>query len=660
MKLAEQVSHYARTQVEQLSQQVLHRVVTAEGALAVELAQGYIPLLLTLTQEDLQAKGLRTFSQGQAPQPPIHLAALEMVEQNRLLLLQGATGSGKTTFARHLRLCAAGALLGDPRFNRDLLRSEEPRNEQGDTRSLAWDALPLTLYLNAREQSLLHAIDGDGAFPAHWLEPGNPLLLVVDDVQSLDAEKLFAEAAILGERYASLRILLLGHSEVCANWHLPAAWQRYSLLPLLYTQRQAWLQRSGLARDAGFAGQATPEWLGHPASFGLALGVPTAESELDLYARYTRLVKDLGEPGHAYWHQLREAAGLTLSAPVQIARWLVSAPLEATAPIRLHARELARTGRDLRELFSALLHHPEHAECVLLAAHLAEFDTSLADSATLSQALLAVMQHAGVGIGQRVAAGRALARLGDPRDLLALCHIPAGEFTLGSPVFPNASPAHRLVLAGFRIGRYPVTNGVYRQFIEQTARPWRSQDGWQDERRNAPAVDLTWHDARAFCGWLTTQWQAEGRIRRDQLVRLPTEPEWEYAARGVQHQEALTYPWQGDWQPERSNGEEASLNDTCSVGLFHEGRSVWGCEDLCGQVWEWTSTLWGEDMAQPHWTYPYEDDGRERPDAADQVRRVLRGGCFSSPSWKACCSYRGSLEANGFWRGNGLRIVVSD
>lgn len=81
---------------------------------------------------------------------------------------------------------------------------------------------------------------------------------------------------------------------------------------------------------------------------------------------------------------------------------------------------------------------------------------------------------------------------------------------------------------------------------------------------------------------------------------------------------------------------------------------------MAGQIWEWTTTLWGNDMATPSFAYPYRDDGRENLGAPADIRRVLRGGCFSSTSVKACCTYRGSLEPNGFWRGNGFRIVVSN
>ena len=80
---------------------------------------------------------------------------------------------------------------------------------------------------------------------------------------------------------------------------------------------------------------------------------------------------------------------------------------------------------------------------------------------------------------------------------------------------------------------------------------------------------------------------------------------------------------------------------------------------MAGQVWEWTTTLWGSDMATPSFAYPYAQDGREDPDAPANIRRVLRGGCFSSGAAKACTTYRGSLEPDGFWRGNGFRIVVA-
>jgi iron(II)-dependent oxidoreductase len=82
---------------------------------------------------------------------------------------------------------------------------------------------------------------------------------------------------------------------------------------------------------------------------------------------------------------------------------------------------------------------------------------------------------------------------------------------------------------------------------------------------------------------------------------------------------------------------------------------------MAGNVWEWCTTLWGDNMKTPSFQYPWrEDDGREALDAPGSVRRVLRGGCFSSGKEKACGTYRGSLEPDDFWRGNGFRIVVDE
>jgi gamma-glutamyl hercynylcysteine S-oxide synthase len=204
-------------------------------------------------------------------------------------------------------------------------------------------------------------------------------------------------------------------------------------------------------------------------------------------------------------------------------------------------------------------------------------------------------------------------------------------------------------------------NRDYSAFVRDTGRDWVSPDGGMADRQNAPATYLTWHDAMAYCAWLTDRWRAGGTIGADEHIRLPTEPEWERASRGDQNtagSDGLVYPWGTELIDDATNCEERGFNGTCSVGLFPKGRSPYGCYDMAGQAWEWCTTLWGEDMATPAFKYPWCDDGREALVAPAPVRRVLRGGCFSSGRPKACCTYRGSLEPAGFWRGNGFRIVV--
>ncbi len=113
--------------------------------------------------------------------------------------------------------------------------------------------------------------------------------------------------------------------------------------------------------------------------------------------------------------------------------------------------------------------------------------------------------------------------LGRYRDLEALADVPGGTFTFGSSTHPNSAPPHCVEVAGFKIGLYPVTNRAYAGFIEETGRLWQSQDRSNAERQSAPATDLTWRDARAYCDWLTGKWRSHGRIGTDEIVRLPTE-----------------------------------------------------------------------------------------------------------------------------------------
>jgi iron(II)-dependent oxidoreductase len=221
---------------------------------------------------------------------------------------------------------------------------------------------------------------------------------------------------------------------------------------------------------------------------------------------------------------------------------------------------------------------------------------------------------------------------------------------------------HELPIPTFSIGAYPVTVGQYATFANATGRQWVSVDRHNPCKQNSPATDVTWHDAVAYCGWLTSLWRANKTIGEDEQVRLPSEPEWEKAASSGRNSFDLAgclYPWGTEWRNDASNSEETGLNSPCAVGLFSKGASSYGCHDMTGNIWEWCSTLWGEDMATPSFSYPWQDDGREAAEASPSLRRVLRGGCFSSGRMKANCTYRGSLEPSGYWRGNGFRVVVS-
>jgi len=271
--------------------------------------------------------------------------------------------------------------------------------------------------------------------------------------------------------------------------------------------------------------------------------------------------------------------------------------------------------------------------------------------------LLAVVTRGWLPPVDRALAGGALAALGDDRDFSELVTVPAGPFLMGDDQDRDASPQHEVTLPAFKIGRYPVTNGQYLRFVEATGREWPSDDGRRPERANHPAVRVSWHDARAYCAWLTEAWRAEDRIATDKVVRLPTETEWEKAARGT---DGRRYPWGDEWDETRCNTSELGLGDTCAVGMFPADASPYDCLDMAGQVWEWTFSLWGEDWFTPVFKYPYDPtDGRENLEAGDEVRRVVRGGSFNSNRYFARCASRGRYNPYPRYGSSGFRVVVS-
>jgi len=271
----------------------------------------------------------------------------------------------------------------------------------------------------------------------------------------------------------------------------------------------------------------------------------------------------------------------------------------------------------------------------------------------------------------RALAGEALSALGDPRDLNELVEVPAGPFLMGSRddderARADEKPQHRVTLPAFRIGRYPVTNAQYLRFVQATGRKWRSDVGRQPERATCPAAYVSWHDARAYCEWLTDVWRAAGKIAADEVVRLPTEAEWEKAARGglpspSQGEGAgvRVYPWGDEWDGTRCNTEELGLGDTTPVGIFPEGASPCGCLDMAGNVWQWTISLWGEDFSEPRFKYPYDPaDGRENLEAGDDMLRVVRGGAFYFDRSAARCAFRYGIDPHFVWYALGFRVVV--
>ena len=245
--------------------------------------------------------------------------------------------------------------------------------------------------------------------------------------------------------------------------------------------------------------------------------------------------------------------------------------------------------------------------------------------------------------------------------------VTAGPFLMGSDTNEaHERPLHEVQLAAYRLGKYPVTNRQYAEFIkrerrqEPPAKPrWFLREPPVD-RLDHPVTGVSWHDAKAYCDWLSEQ---TGRSR---IYRLPTEAEWEKGARGT---DGRLYPWGNDWIDGHCN---ANSNDSTAVIVrdgqlqtiprYPDGVSPYGCYDMLGNVQEWTSTLWGSDLTEDAFPYPYRaGDGREDLEAdrhLHRVYRVHRGSAFRDHQAKLRCSARGASSADSTIRWRGFRVVL--
>jgi formylglycine-generating enzyme required for sulfatase activity len=283
------------------------------------------------------------------------------------------------------------------------------------------------------------------------------------------------------------------------------------------------------------------------------------------------------------------------------------------------------------------------------------------------EALLATMRddHR-VSAVRRAAAGKVLVDLGDPRpevmtvDGMQFCRVPAGPFQMGSDdpkAMDYESPRHECDLPyDFEIGRYPVTVAQFREHMEASGQQPQYTDSLNGID-NEPVVLVTWYEAVAFCRWLTERWRQVGRLEADWVVTLPSEAEWEKAARGT---DGRTYPWGEDANPEKANFDETGIGRVSAVGCFPGGGSPCDCEEMSGNLWEWTRSLWGEDRLRPQFTYPYDKEGgRELLTASSKVLRVLRGGSYFRGSWFVGCAVRGWGVPDGRYSNIGFRVVLS-
>jgi iron(II)-dependent oxidoreductase len=213
--------------------------------------------------------------------------------------------------------------------------------------------------------------------------------------------------------------------------------------------------------------------------------------------------------------------------------------------------------------------------------------------------------------------------------------IPAGAFMMGNNSGPeDERPAHTVELPSFAIDRTPVTNAQFAIFLDavgpespeerrfydvddEDARIHQEEGRWLADQGFAdhPVMEVSWFGARRYCDWA-------GK-------RLPTEAEWEKAARGS---DGRKYPW-GNSPPDSSKAQfDAEYNESAPVDGFPQGASPYGVLDLSGNAWEWVSSI--------YLPYPYDpSDGRE--DLRAGPVRGTRGGGHDSPSEELTTTHRG-------------------
>jgi formylglycine-generating enzyme required for sulfatase activity len=259
------------------------------------------------------------------------------------------------------------------------------------------------------------------------------------------------------------------------------------------------------------------------------------------------------------------------------------------------------------------------------------------------------------------------------RGGMNMVYVPAGQFEMGSSDDERARPVHTVALDAFWIDKTEVTNAMFTAFlneqgnqveegvswlepgaghrgivyghIEENDGVFRPQTGYEDY----PVIEVSWYGAAAYCSWVGG--------------RLPTEAEWEYAARGPQ---ARAYPWGNTFDGERANYCDASCSydwrdadfddefaQWAPVGTYPGGASWCGALDMAGNVWEWVNDWWSEDY------YAHSPaDNPQGPDAG--TLRIARGGSWFDESWRMSPYCRKALTPSSYrmhWVG--FRCVVS-
>jgi len=443
-----------------------------------------------------------------------------------------------------------------------------------------------------------------------------------------------------------------------------------------------WLRESN--PTAGLVGRSALEnWLaGHyQEEWGMAHGPACREARRFLGAvrRYSNLLVERGHDQYGFLHltfeEMLAAKGIAARAQLGptgavavILRHLDDPAwhetiLLAVGALGVVAQQPRAAGAVLQELCAARLEGEACGQNVLVAGEalldVGEVGVGRRAAATVTHCLVETMQSAAPPARARRQAGLVLGRLGwRPDDLDALVEVPPGRFLYGD------ERKRREISYRYWIGKYPVTNAQYARFVEDGGyeeQAWWDQEGWawcerggreqprywDDAKWNNPifpVVGVTWFEARAYCRWLEARWRAGERdavslpegytVPEGYAVRLPTEEEWERAARGA---DGRVYPWGEGFEVERANTKESESGGTTAVCTYPQGVGPEGVWDDAGNVWEWIVSRW--EPGSGLW--------------------VLRGGSWADGGSLARCAFRSRINPD-FWNLNlGFRVVLS-
>ena len=214
-----------------------------------------------------------------------------------------------------------------------------------------------------------------------------------------------------------------------------------------------------------------------------------------------------------------------------------------------------------------------------------------------------------------------------------MVYVPGGTFKMGREGGDEfESPAHTVSVKPFFIDRTEVTNEEYQRFVsaEGHRAPLHWSDGkFPEGQAKFPVVNVSWDDAKAYARWANK--------------RLPTEAEWEFAARGTDNR---LYPWSGGWRQDYANAGRDKAGNLVEVGRYAAGASPFGAFDMCGNAWEWTAS-------------DYEDyPGRKTPSSlAGAGLKVIRGGGYDVPPKRATTTYRGAIPPDRIPDKTGFRLA---